>query len=144
MAALLSLNASQNRNEIPVAASILEGNRATLFREMNNVESTLNPLWHAEAIVISLACAHLGTKTLSDCTLVVTLEPCPMCSYLIRETRIGRVVIGARSTSPVSDFYDYLRDPRLGAVPEVVTGVLAEECTAQLSSWFRSHRSNRL
>lgn len=144
MKALLCLNRSLKPDEIPVAASILDGTFVNLCREGNNVESTRNPLCHAEALVISRVCADRGTTILNDCTLIVTLEPCPMCSFLIRETRIGRVVIGARSTARVRDFYDYLRDPRLGDVPEVIAGILEEECTAQLSSWFDNHRRGKV
>lgn len=144
MTSLLELNEFRDIDEIPVSAAIVDVNFKTLFREKNQKASTTNPLGHAEAVVISQACAEMGTMNLCDFTLVTTLEPCPMCSFLIRKVRIGRVIFGATSTAQVTDLYDVLRDPRLGKVPEIISGVLGEECSAQLSNWFDDHRGTKL
>lgn len=90
---------------------------------------------HAEVLAIRLACERLGTLDLHDCTLYTTAEPCWMCSYAIRESRISQVVIGAATVDVggISTRYPLLVDSTIkvwNAPPQVITGVLAAECQA--------------
>ena len=124
-------------SEIPVGAAIFTGEGTLRGSRHNLVETSRDVTAHAELLVIRDACAFLGSRYLTGCTIVVTLEPCGMCSLAIREARLTRVVFGAISESTFSSRYDLLRDSSLGAVPEVIGGVLELECSELLRTRFR-------
>ncbi|NEA01866.1 nucleoside deaminase, partial [Streptomyces sp. SID10116] len=100
-----------------------------------------DPTAHAEVLALRRAAARLGEWRLTGCTLVVTLEPCTMCAGALVQSRVDRVVYGARDekAGAAGSLWDVVRDRRLNHRPEVVHGVLAEECSAQLTDFFR-HR----
>ncbi len=127
--------------EIPVGAVVVCGD-TVLAAARNDREETHSPLGHAEVRAIEMACRVRGDWRLEDCTLYVTLEPCPMCSGVILNARVGQVVYGAADPQ-----YGCLGSRLnlahldLGASPRLTAGVLAEECSALLSDFFRRQRA---
>jgi tRNA(adenine34) deaminase len=101
-----------------------------------------NPVAHAEIIAIQKAASAIGNWRLDDCTLVVTLEPCAMCAGAIAQARIPKLIFGAwdEKAGAVGSQWDLLRDPRQLHKPEVIAGVMAEECAALLAEFFQEKR----
>ena len=130
--------------EVPVGA-LLVVDSEVIARAYNERESRPSALAHAEISVIQAACAALGRWRLSGGTLYVTLEPCLMCAGAIVQARVDRVVYGARDpkAGAVESLYRVLEDPRLNHRPEVVGGVLGDECGHRLSQFFRDRRGIR-
>lgn len=129
--------------EIPVGAVILGPAGEVLATGRNARESGVDPTAHAEVVAIREAARVLGDRMLTGCTLVVTLEPCTMCAGVILAARVPRVVFGAwdEKAGAVGSVYDLLRDGRLPhPVPEVVSGVRAEECAVLLAEFFAERR----
>ncbi|WP_101553039.1 nucleoside deaminase [Anaerotruncus massiliensis (ex Togo et al. 2019)] len=129
--------------EVPVGAvAVWDGE--VVGTGFNRRETGKNALAHAELEAIDAACRKLGGWRLHRCDLYVTLEPCPMCAGAIVNARIRRVVFGTRDPKAgcfgsVSDFAALPFNHR----PEVVGGVLAEACAAELSAFFQRLRSCR-
>lgn len=125
--------------DVPVGAVLLGPDGSLLATGHNEREATGDPTAHAEVLAIRRAAAVLGEWRLSGCTLVVTLEPCTMCAGALVQSRIGRVVYGARDekAGAAGSLWDVVRDRRLNHRPEVVAGVLEEACSAQLTAFFR-------
>ena len=126
--------------EVPVGCVIVR-NGAVVGRGRNRREQDKTALAHAECDAIRQACENLGGWRLWDCTLYVTLEPCPMCAGAIINARIPRVVFGASDTKcgacgSVCDLFSM----EFNHHPEVTKGVLEEECAAVLSDFFRDLR----
>ena len=127
--------------EVPVGAVIVrEG--AVLSRAHNAREQSKDPTAHAEAIAIRSASRCVGDWRLTDTTLYVTLEPCPMCAGAIVLARIPRVVYAASEPKfgAAGSVFDILQGGRLNHSVNVVKGVLAEESRALLQSFFRARR----
>lgn len=130
--------------EVPVGAVIYETRTgAAVAQASNRRECDHDPAAHAELIAIRDAAKARGDWRLSGCTLVVTLEPCIMCAGAIVNARIDRVVFGATDPKAggVHSLYRLLADPRLNHRPQVIGGLLADECGSQLKSFFRSLRN---
>lgn len=125
--------------DVPVGAVVLAGDGTLLAAGHNEREATGDPTAHAEVLAIRRAAALLGEWRLSGCTLVVTLEPCTMCAGAIVQSRVDRVVYGARDekAGAAGSLWDVIRDRRLNHRPEVILGVLAQECAKQLTDFFR-------
>ncbi|EFE68495.1 cytidine/deoxycytidine deaminase [Streptomyces viridosporus ATCC 14672] len=126
--------------DVPVGAVVLAPDGTTvLARGHNEREAAGDPTAHAEVLAVRRAAAELGQWRLAGCTLVVTLEPCTMCAGAIQQARVDRVVYGARDekAGAAGSLWDLLRDRRLNHRPEVVEGVLAEECARLLTEFFR-------
>ena len=134
--------AALSGEDVPVGALIISPTGDIIARAHNNREITHDPTGHAEIIAIREATAALGDWRLTDCTLVVTLEPCVMCAGAIVAARIPRVVFGAWDdrVGASGSLYDLLRDARLGNPIEVIAGVLETECSAQLREFFAARR----
>ncbi|MEN0110435.1 MAG: tRNA adenosine(34) deaminase TadA [Planctomycetota bacterium] len=127
--------------EVPVGAIVVC--RGDVVAAAHNQRETLrDPTAHAEMIAITQAAEALGAWRLEGCTLYVTLEPCPMCAGGIVQARVPRVVYGASDpkAGAVESLYTLLGDPRLNHRCEVQGGVLAEECGAVLTEFFRARR----
>jgi len=126
--------------DVPVGAVVLGPDGAVLGRGRNEREATGDPTAHAEVVAIRAAARVVGEWRLSGCTLVVTLEPCTMCAGAIVLARLERVVYGAvdEKAGAAGSLWDVVRDRRLNHRPEVISGVLAEECGALLTDFFRS------
>ncbi|MEU9446887.1 tRNA adenosine(34) deaminase TadA [Streptomyces sp. NPDC048304] len=126
--------------DVPVGAVVLSADGATVLAAGHNErEATGDPTAHAEVLAIRRAAALLGEWRLTGCTLVVTLEPCTMCAGAIVQSRLDRVVYGARDdkAGAAGSLWDVIRDRRLNHRPEVVGGVLAAECARVLTDFFR-------
>lgn len=143
MLALEEARGAAATGEIPVGAVVLGPDGRVLATGHNLRAGGVDPTAHAEVVAIREAAALLGDRFLEGCTLVVTLEPCTMCAGVILAARVPRVVFGAwdEKAGAVGSVYDLLRDGRLPfPVPEVVSGVMAEECAALLEVFFADKR----
>ena len=121
---------------------MLDASGAMIARAHNEREASGDPTAHAEVLAVRAAAAVVGEWRLAGCTLVVTLEPCPMCAGAIGLSRVDRVVFGAWNDEygAAGSMWDLLRDRRLTHRPEVVSGVLAEECSALVREFFADRR----
>ena len=140
-AALREAHASEARDEVPVGCVIVHDGMI-VGRGHNQVESLQDATAHAEVLAIGAASNALGSWRLADCTLYVTLEPCAMCAGAIVLARLDRVVFGA--ADPKAGFAgslgNLLEDPRLNHRVPWTGGVLAEECSDLLRTFFRDRR----
>lgn len=139
--ALQEAQAALEENEVPIGAVIVHDGRV-IARAHNQREQLRDPTAHAEMIAITQAAAALGSWRLEDCTLYVTLEPCPMCAGAIVQARIPLVVYGAADpkAGAVVSLFRLLNDARLNHRAEVVPGVLADACGEILTRFFRQQR----
>lgn len=130
-------------NEVPVGAVIVHRERRLIAAAHNQREQLHDPTAHAEMIAITQAAEALGSWRLEDCTLYVTLEPCPMCAGAILQARLPVVVYGAADVKAgaVDSLFTLLNDSRLNHRCEVVSGILAEPCGAILTEFFRRQRA---
>jgi tRNA(adenine34) deaminase len=137
--ALVEARACAHSDDVPVGAVILNAAGDVIATGRNTKERDEDPLGHAEVMAIREAAAKLGNWRLSDCTLVVTLEPCVMCAGAILAARIPTVVYGAwdEKAGAAGSVFDLLRDRRLNHQVEVISGVRAEECGQLLTEFFR-------
>jgi tRNA(adenine34) deaminase len=139
--ALEEARMSALRGEAPVGAAIFRD--GSLIAKSGNLREGMNdPLGHAELLVICEAANHLGTWKLTECTLVVTLEPCLMCAGAIVNSRIPRVVFGAFDTQAgaCASLYNVLDDPRLNHRVDVLGGVSSIQCARLLADFFADRR----
>jgi len=130
--------------EVPIGAVLVyEGE--IIARAHNLRETTQNATTHAELMVIQEACKKLGSWRLEQTTLYVTLEPCPMCAGAILQSRVPRVVYGARDIKAgcVDSLYHLLNDARFNHECDVTEGILAEECGQILTDFFRALRERK-
>ena len=127
---------------VPVGAVVLAADGQVIGRGRNLRETHADPLAHAEVKAMAEAAASLGTWNLADCTLVVTLEPCPMCAGACLQTHIGRIVFGAwdAKLGACGSVWDIPRDPHVGLVPEVIGGVREAECGRLMTDFFARRR----
>lgn len=129
--------------EAPVGAVVYETASGLVMGEGSNRREIDNdPAAHAEHIAIRAAARKNGDWRLNHCTVVVTLEPCPMCAGLIVNARVGRLVYGATDpkAGAVQTLYQITTDERLNHRVEVVAGVMADECAHVLRAFFRDLR----
>ncbi|MDT0200450.1 nucleoside deaminase [Nocardioides sp. AE5] len=140
--ALAQASAALTGGDVPIGAVVLDATGAVIGRGHNLREATGDPTGHAEVVAIRDAAASRGEWRLEGCTLVVTLEPCTMCAGAIVLSRLARVVFGAYDdkAGAVGSLWDVVRDRRLNHRPEVVPGVLVDECAAVLIDFFSTHR----
>jgi len=132
--------------EAPIGAVVYETASGRVLAEAHNLrEKTSDPAGHAELIAIREAAMSRGDWRLNDCTLVVTLEPCPMCAGAIVNARVGRLVYGASDpkAGAVKTLYEICSDPRLNHRIAPVGGVCASESGELLSAFFRQRREAR-
>ena len=134
--ALREAQAAAAEDEVPIGAVITC--RGRIIGKGHNMTERLNdPTAHAEMIAITAATEAMGGKYLNDCTLYVTVEPCPMCAGALAWSQIGRVVYGA--SDPKRGFSQF--SPSLmHTKTEVVSGVLSDECGNLVSEFFRNKR----
>ena len=137
----LAAKASQ-QGDIPVGAIVLNSDGHVVGLGFNTREVDNDPMNHAEIVAMREAAIANSSWRLDDHTLVVTLEPCTMCAGAAVQARIGRIVFGAfdEKAGAVGSLWDVVRDRRLPHRPEVVSGVLADECGAILSEFFKAQR----
>jgi tRNA(adenine34) deaminase len=142
MAHALKLAAqAAEQDEVPVGAVIVHKDRI-IGTGFNQREQLNDPTAHAEMIAITQAASHLQSWRLTETTLYVTLEPCPMCAGAILQSRISRVVYGARDpkAGAVHSLFQLLDDPRLNHRTLATAGILSEECGQLLTHFFQLKR----
>ncbi len=140
--ALDEARSALSTHDIPVGAVVLDPDGELIGRGCNAREADADPTAHAEVVALREAAGRRGEWRLEGCTLVVTLEPCTMCAGAVVVSRLARLVFGAYDdkAGAVGSLWDVVRDRRLNHRPEVVTGVLVDECTFLLREFFASHR----
>ena len=142
-AAIRLARAAAVRDEVPVGAVIVRDDEGDHVAEAHNeIVHRKDPTAHAELLAIQQALATLGTDRLAGVTLYVTLEPCAQCAGAIILAKVERVVFGAwdQRAGMAGSVMDLLRDPRLNHRPEVLGGVLSEECGEMLRQFFQARR----
>lgn len=134
---------ASDAGEVPVGAVIYRGPEL-IAEAANNREATNDPTGHAELIAIRRAGKRLGTWRLNDCSLAVTLEPCPMCAGAMVNARLGRLVYGTDDpkAGAVKTLYSITNDPRLNHRVQIISGVHADRCRHLLQTFFRHRRAN--
>jgi tRNA(adenine34) deaminase len=142
--ALRLARAAGGRGEVPVGAvAVLEGR--VIAAASNRMERSGDATAHAEMLVLRRASAQVRNWRLTGVTVVVTLEPCPMCAGAMVQSRIDRCVYGARDPKKGADgsVYDVLRNPANNHRPLVVEGVLGADCGLLLTEFFAARRRRR-
>lgn len=134
--ALSEAKAAEAEDEIPIGAVIVFAGRV-IAKGHNMTERLHDTTAHAEMIAITAATEAMGGKYLNDCTLYVTVEPCPMCAAASAWAQVGRIVYGA---SDPKRGYSLFTPSLLHPKTEVVSGVLAEECGGMVTEFFRNKR----
>jgi tRNA(adenine34) deaminase len=139
--ALEEARAAAAEDEVPVGAIVVAAGRV-IASAHNQREQLSDPTAHAEMIALTQAAAQLGSWRLENCTLYVTLEPCPMCAGAILQARVPRVVWGAADpkAGAVESLYRLFEDGRLNHRVDHVGRVLADECGRILTEFFRGKR----
>lgn len=140
--ALLEAARAACAGEVPIGAVVLASDGSVIATGANRREGSYDPTAHAELVAIRAAAEVRRDRVLTGCTLAVTLEPCPMCAGAVWLSRVDRLVFGAWNPQygAAGSVWDLLRDGRLNHRPEVVGGVLAEECAAQVGDFFTRRR----
>ena len=128
--------------DVPVGAVLLDETGRVVAADHNRKEETADPTAHAEMLVLSAAARAKGDWRLGGHTLVVTLEPCPMCAMAAVWARLDRIVYGAADPKAGAawSLYNIPQDERLNHRIDLVTGVLEEECRLLLEEFFREKR----
>jgi tRNA(adenine34) deaminase len=141
--ALAEARAAEAAGEVPVGAVVVAPNGAVILgRGRNHVIADSDPTAHCEIMAMRAAAETLGNYRLTGCSLVCTLEPCAMCAGAILHARIARLVFAARDpkAGACGSVLNVMNHPALNHRVEIVEGVLAEECGAMLSDFFRRRR----
>jgi len=144
MLAIEEAKKAEELREVPIGAVlVLDGK--VIAKGYNLRETTQRSITHAEILVIDQACEALQTWRLEEAILYVTLEPCPMCAGAIIQSRIKKVVYGAKDPKAgcAGSLMNILQDPRFNHQTEVVHGIMEEECGELLSAFFRKLRQQK-
>ena len=130
------------KGDVPVGALVVDDSGNIVGQGANLREQENDPTAHAEIVAIRNAAKKLGNYRLDELTMVVTLEPCGMCAGAIAQSRIKRLVFGSfdEKYGAVGSVWDLLRDSRAIYKPEVLRGVLENECAQLLSDFFTTKR----
>ena len=131
-------------NEVPIGCIIVHQDKV-IARGYNRRSVDKNVLSHAEIIAIRKACKKMGDWRLEDCTMYVTLEPCPMCAGAIVQARIPKVIMGCRNPKAgcAGSVLDILHQSGLNHQVETETGILEEECSKLLKNFFKTLRQTK-
>ena len=129
--------------DVPVGALVVDASGVVVGEGWNLREVDQDPTAHAEVVALRAAAGRLGSWRLEGCTLVVTMEPCPMCAGASMLARVERIVLGAwdPKLGACGSVWDVVRDRRSTHRPEVVGGVLEQECGEVVRRFFATHRS---
>ncbi len=142
--AIAEAQAALRIDEVPIGCVIVHEPSGRVVGRGHNVRETARDATaHAEIIAIRQACAEMGSWRLIDCTLFVTLEPCPMCAGAIVNARIPRLVYGCDDpkAGAVRTLYQLCEDARLNHRVDVTSGMLSDDCAELLRSFFRAQRA---
>ena len=128
------------KGDVPVGALVVDDSENVVGQGVNLREQENDPTAHAEIVAIRNAAKKLGNYRLDDLTMVVTLEPCGMCAGAIAQSRIKRLVFGSfdEKYGAVGSVWDLLRDSRAIYKPEVISGILATDCSKILTIFFEN------
>jgi tRNA(adenine34) deaminase len=139
--AILAAHQAEAIDEVPIGAIIVWQDKV-IGRGYNMRETTLDPTAHAEMIAIRQASAALGAWRLLDCSLYVTLEPCPMCAGAIVQSRIPKIIYGTSDPKAgcAGTLMNLLQEERFNHQVEIFSNVLQHECSELLSNFFRKLR----
>lgn len=140
--ALQEAEGAPAHGDIPIGAVVIDADGVVIARAHNQRERDQDPTAHAEMLALRAAATERGTWRLDGCTVVVTMEPCPMCAGAIGQARVDAVVFGAwnEEYGAAGSRWDLLRDRRLAHRPEVVGGVLADECGTLVRAFLSAMR----
>lgn len=144
MLAIEEAKKAEALKEVPIGAVLVHDGKV-IAKGYNLRETTQRSITHAEIMVIDQACEALQTWRLEEAILYVTLEPCPMCAGAIIQSRIKKVVYGAKDPKAgcAGTLMNILQDARFNHQTEVVHGIMEEECGELLSSFFRKLRQQK-
>jgi tRNA(adenine34) deaminase len=136
--------AAAGNDEVPVGAVVYRGDEI-IAEAANNREATGDPTGHAELVALRLAGERLGTWRLDDCSMAVTLEPCPMCAGGLVNARLGRLIYGAfdPKAGACCTLYEIPTDRRLNHRVEIIGGVEEARCAELLKAFFRRRRQEK-
>jgi tRNA(adenine34) deaminase len=128
-------------NEVPVGAVVVHKGKV-IGKGYNQIEKLKDPTAHAEMIALTAACNNLQSRRLEECTLYVTLEPCPMCAGAIVLARIPTLIFGSfdPKAGACSTLYNITEDGKLNHKVHVISGVLDRECESLLKNFFNKLR----
>lgn len=142
--ALLEAQKAFDKGEVPIGAVIVK-NSEIIARGHNLRNTQRNPLYHAEIDVIYQVAQIIGDWRLEDCSLYVTVEPCPMCAGAIVQARIPRVVFGTRSAKAgcAGSILNILNEPKFNHQVEILEGIMQQQCADILSKFFQKFRKNK-
>ncbi len=140
--AIREAQAALRREEVPVGALIVQEG-VVIGKGSNQTELLQDPTAHAEMIALTAAAAHLGSRRLENCTMYVTLEPCPMCAGAIVLARIPVLIFGAYDpkAGACSSLFTLTNDSRLNHRVHTVGGILQDKCGAMLQKFFTARRN---
>ncbi len=132
-----------DNDEVPIGAVIVHKGEI-IGRGCNKRNTLKNPLMHAEIIAINEAAGYLNDWRIEECTMYVTVEPCPMCSGAIVQSRIPEVVFGSRNKKAgcAGSVLNLLQQPGLNHRVNITEGVLEEECSSIMTEFFKRFRKN--
>lgn len=141
--ALLLARQAYNDDEVPVGAVIVHQGQI-IGRGYNQVERFKDPTAHAEIIAITAACDYLKRKYLNDCTLYVTLEPCPMCAGALVWSKIDRIIYGAMDAKAgaCGSIFNFADHEKLNHSISILSGIMEEECAHLLTKFFKTKRTS--
>lgn len=139
--ALTEATAALVHGDVPIGAVVLVAGEV-VARRHNERERLGDPTAHAEVLALRDAASAVGSRRLQEATLVVTVEPCPLCAGAVWAAQVGRVVFGAPDlkAGAMGSLYNFAVDQRLNHETEVVPGVLTEECAELLTKFFTDRR----
>jgi tRNA(adenine34) deaminase len=140
--ALREARKSFDINEVPIGAVIVRDGEI-ISKAYNTRNSDSNPLHHAEILAINKAAKVIGDWRLEDCTMYVTLEPCPMCAGAIVQARIPKVVFGSKShkAGACGTLMNILQNDKLNHKAEIIEGILEEDCSNLIKDFFKALRA---
>jgi tRNA(adenine34) deaminase len=141
--ALTLAQRAADAGDVPVGAVVVDASGEVVGEGWNLREAEQDPTAHAEVVALRAAAHRLGSWRLAGCTLVVTMEPCPMCAGATMLARVDRIVLGAwdPKLGACGSVWDVVRDRRSTHRAEVVGGVLEDECGEIVRDFFAGHRS---
>lgn len=141
--ALKQAKKAENIDEVPVGAVVVLDNKV-IATGYNKKNANKNSILHAEIVALNKAMKKLDDWHLNNCTLFVTLEPCPMCAGACINSRIGKIVFGAYDLKAgcCGSLYNLPEDKRFNHRPKVVGGIKQKECAEILSAYFLSKRKS--
>ncbi len=142
--AIESAKIAEENGDVPIGAVIVYKNQI-IAKAYNQRQQLNDPTAHAEIIALTQAAAFVQNWRLNDCAMYVTLEPCPMCAGALVLARLDRLVYGCDDpkSGACGSIYNIVADERLNHRLQVTAGVLAEDCGAQLQSFFQKRRNEK-